>query len=254
MLNFRVARPGHLIDLNRVDALAGIEVADGELVVGAMTRQRALERDPRVIREWPLLAEATRFIGHVQIRNRGTVGGSLSHNDPAAELPAVMTALDAGLVVESASGSRVIPPSEFFVGSLTTDLDPTELLAEIRIPAPAVRTGSAFCEISRRPGDFALVGVAIRIVLDQWDLVADARIALVGVGATTLLAADAAGAIAGRHITPATADEAGQLAAVGIDPPSDLHASAGYRRHVTAVLVRRALLRAAERAAGSPAS
>jgi CO/xanthine dehydrogenase FAD-binding subunit len=247
MMNFRLARPAHLIDLNRVAGLVGVEVDDGALVLGAMTRQRAIEHDPRIAAGWPLLGASVRFIGHAQIRNRGTVGGSVSHNDPAAELPAVTTALGATFVVESREERRSVTASQFFVDYLTTCLEPTELLTEIRIPAQATRTGWSFLEISRRHGDFALVGVAALLSLDD-ARVTSSQVILAGVGATTIPIRGIHKALVGQPLTVESAREAAAIAVSEIDPPSDIHASGAYRREVAGVLVRRALLEAGERA------
>jgi CO/xanthine dehydrogenase FAD-binding subunit len=249
-MNFRLARPGVLVDLNALGALASIEeTADGGLRIGAMTRQRAVERSPAVARRAPLLAEAMPWIAHPQIRNRGTVGGSLAHADPSAELPAVMLALDARFVARSRGGARTIPASEFFTGILSTALEPTELLAAVEIPARARHSGAAFVEVARRHGDYALVGVAAEVVLDEQGTCAAARIALLSVGDTPVLAGNAMSALVGRKPDPTAIDEAARAAAErDIDPPSDIHASTAYRRHLAAVLVGRALRAALLRA------
>jgi CO/xanthine dehydrogenase FAD-binding subunit len=249
-MNFRLARPGVLVDLNALGALASIEeTADGGLRIGAMTRQRAVERSPAVARRAPLLAEAMPWIAHPQIRNRGTVGGSLAHADPSAELPAVMLALDARFVARSRGGARTIPASEFFTGILSTALEPTELLAAVEIPARARHSGAAFVEVARRHGDYALVGVAAEVVLDEQGTCAAARIALLSVGDTPVLAGNAMSALVGRKPDPTAIDEAARAAAErDIEPPSDIHASTAYRRHLAAVLVGRALRAALLRA------
>src|SRR5574341_2396033 len=166
MMNFRLVRPSHLIDLNRVGELSYLQVENGELRIGAMTRQRELERSAGVAERWPLLREATSYIGHVQIRNRGKVGGSLAPAYPSAELPLAMTALEAVFVIESQKGARTVHAQAFFVSYMTTVMEPTELLVEIRVPQVPLRTGWGFREISRRYGDFALMGVAGLITLD----------------------------------------------------------------------------------------
>ncbi|MGH7856247.1 MAG: FAD binding domain-containing protein, partial [Candidatus Binatia bacterium] len=191
LLALRLARPAHLVDLNRIDALSKIDAADGGLVIGAMVRQRAAERSGLVRERCPLLAAALPRIGHPAIRNRGTVGGSLAHADPAAELPAVALALEAKLVARSARGERILPASEFFVGHFTTALEPDECLVEIRFPAWPDGAGCAFEEASRRDGDFAMVGVAALLRVASGGDVADARIALIGVGGTAVRAVDA---------------------------------------------------------------
>src|SRR4029077_5220034 len=166
MMNMRLARPAQLVDLNRLDELNYLKVEQGELRIGAMTRQRTLERSKIVAEGWPLLQEATRYIGHVQIRNRGTVGGSLVHAYPSAELPVVMTALEATLMLRSEKGERVVRSEEFFVDVMTTVLQPSELLVEVRVPQADPSAGASFQEVSRRHGDFALMGVAAIITPD----------------------------------------------------------------------------------------
>jgi len=252
LLNFRLARPAYLIDLNEVPGLDGIRIEDGRIAIGAMTRQRAVETSALVRERCPLLAEAMPQIGHVQIRNRGTIGGSLAHADPAAELPAVMAALGGELVVRSVGGQRVVGAEQFFVRYLTTAIAPGELLVEVRLPAVPPRSGSAFLEVSRRHGDFALVGVAATLVLDAAGVCAASAVALTGVGPTPVVAREAAAVLVGARPGEAAFEEAGRRAAAAVRPESDLHASAEYRQHLAAVLTRRALARAAARAAGSP--
>lgn len=248
LMNFRLVRPQHLVDLNGLGELAGIREDNGHLVIGAMTRQRAVETSALVSERCPLLAEAMPQIGHVQIRNRGTVGGSLAHADPAAELPAVVAALDGELVVRSARGRRVIKAEQFFVGYLTTAAQPGELLVEVRLPAVPPRTGTAFLEISRRHGDFALVGVAATVTVDEAGVCTGATIALTGVGPTPVVAREAARALVGVKPTPEAIEAVGRRVSDGVRPDSDLHASSEYRKHVSGVLTRRALAQAAERA------
>jgi CO/xanthine dehydrogenase FAD-binding subunit len=249
-MNFRLARPEVLVDLNRLDPLAYLhETPDGGLRIGAMTRQRSAERSSVVASRASLLSEAMPWVAHPQIRNRGTVGGSLAHADPAAELPAVMVALEAQLVLQSRTAIRTVPAQDFFTGILSTVLGPDELLTEIQIPARPARTGAAFMEVARRHGDFALVGVAVAVVLDEGGNCSSARIVLMSVGDGPVLATTAMAALVGRVPTASRIDEAARVAAeTEIDPPSDIHASSAYRRHLAKVLVRRALTRAAERA------
>jgi CO/xanthine dehydrogenase FAD-binding subunit len=249
LLSFRLVRPAYLVDLNDVGGLAGIRLDDGHLAIGAMTRQRAVETSPLVRQRCPLLAEAMPQIGHVQIRNRGTIGGSLAHADPASELPAVVAALDGELVLQSARGQRVLKPEQFFVSYLTTAAAPDELLVEVRVPVAPPRTGSAFLEVSRRHGDFALVGVAATVTLDEAGVCTGAVIALTGVGPTPVLARDAARALVGERPAPTAFEAAGRSVAERVQPDSDLHASSDYRRQLASVLTRRALGLAAERAA-----
>jgi carbon-monoxide dehydrogenase medium subunit len=244
LLNFRLARPAHLIDLNRLAELAYVREWDGGVAIGAMTRQRTLERDARVRQCTPLLAHALPLIGHVQIRNRGTIGGSLSHADPAAELPAVVAALDGQLVVCGRTGERVLRAEEFFRGYLTTSLEPSDLLVEVRLPGLPPRTGTAFVELSRRHGDFALVGVAAALTLDEEGRCDQARIALIGVGPAPLRELDAEKALRGQMPSEDVFRAAGRTVAAALQPESDLHASAEYRRDLAEVLVRRALVAA----------
>ena len=249
-MNFRLARPAVLVDLNRVAELGYVRAGRDGLQIGAMTRQRAVERSDAVRSAAPLLAEAMPFIAHPQIRNRGTVGGSLAHADPAAELPAVMLALEARFRARGPQGERWIPAGEFFTGILETALGPDELLLEVVVPKSPARTGYAFAELARRRGDYALVGVAARVTLDRRGRCQAARITLFSVGDGPVLAAAAAAMLDGQEPSPeamrAAADAAAQR---DIDPPSDIHASAAYRRRLAAVLTRRALARAVERAA-----
>jgi CO/xanthine dehydrogenase FAD-binding subunit len=247
LLNFRLVRPAYLVDLNEIGELAGIRAEDGRLVLGAMTRQRAVETSALVRERCPLLADAMPQIGHVQIRNRGTVGGSLAHADPAGELPAVVAALGAELVLRSRRGERRLPPEQFFVGYLTTAAEPDELLVQTRVPAAAPRTGAAFLEVSRRHGDFALVGVAATLTLDEGGVCTACALALTGVGPTPVVPRDAARALVGAKPAPDAFEEVGRRVAAGLTPDSDLHASSEYRKHLAGVLTRRALARAAER-------
>jgi CO/xanthine dehydrogenase FAD-binding subunit len=248
LLAFRLVRPGYLVDLNEVPGLDGIRADDGRLAIGAMTRQRAVETAPIVRERCPLLAEAMPQIGHAQIRNRGTIGGSLAHADPAAELPAVVAALDGELVVRSARRQRVLKAADFFVGYLTTAVEPAELLVEIRLPPAPPRTGSAFMEVSRRHGDFALVGVAATATLDHGGVATRCAIVLTGVGPTPVVATDAAAALVGARPTPEVLEEVRRRVSATVRPDSDLHASAEYRTHVAGVLTQRALARATTRA------
>ena len=247
-MNFRLATPSVLIDLNALDGLAYINDGDS-LRLGGMTRQRAVERSAVVAKKAPLVAETMPFIAHAAIRTRGTVGGSLAHADPAAELPAVMLALNARLTVQSRTGSRSIPVDDFFVGLFATALQPGELLTAIEIPHAAPRTGFAFQEVSRRHGDFALVGAAVTVTLDTNGRCADARIALLSVGDRPMLASHAAAVLKGQTPSTGVIAAAAQAAAhQDIDPPGDIHASAKYRRQLANVLTRRVLTRAFQRA------
>lgn len=247
LLNLRLAQPRLVIDLNRVEEMVGIDDTADHLVVGAMTRQRSAERSKAVSAGCPLIVEALSLVGHPQIRNRGTVGGSISHADPAAELPAVAVCLDAEMVVAGSGGERTVGAAEFFTGFLSTALAEDEILVAIRFPKPAAGTGWSFTEVSRRSGDFAMVGVAVTLRLDG-DTVADARIALSGVGATPLRSSDGEAVLIGGRATDEEFRRAGVAAAATLEPPEDLHGSSHYRRHVAGVVVERALSTAAARA------
>lgn len=249
-MSFRLAQPAVLVDLRRIGDLAGIEAAgDGGLAIGTMTRQRAAERSAAVAERAPLLAETLPSIAHPQIRSRGTVGGSLAHADPAAELPAVALALGARFRIASSSGRRTLDAADFYVGLLETAMTAEELLVAVELPPPPPRTGWAFRELSRRHGDYALVGVAAGVTLDGAGRCETARLALLSVGDGPVAAARATAALAGEEPTREAIAAAAELAAgEDIDPPGDIHASADYRRQLARVLVRRALTAAAERA------
>ena len=248
MLALRLTRFEHIVDLNRVDELAGVSRTNGTLRVGAMTRQRAVERDAGVVATVPLLAAAVPFIGHTQIRNRGTIGGSIAHADPASELPAVALALGAELEVASASATRRVPATEFFEGTWTTCLADDELLVAVHFPVWEGRCGFAFEEVARRSGDFALAGVATAIEVDDDGIVRRAALSLLGMGGTPLRPAAAEAAIIGRAPDASDLDEIATLAVSDLDPPDDIHASSAYRKRIGAHLVRRTLARAIEEA------
>lgn len=240
-MNFRLARPSVLVDLNRVSELVGFSpTPDGGLRIGAMTRHAAVERSELVRRAAPLLAEAMPHVAHPQIRSRGTLGGSLAHADPSAELPAVMIALNAMLVLRSRAGERKVKAEDFFTGLFATALTPGELLVAVEIPRRAPRGGCAFLEVARRHGDYALAGVAVQVALDQRGLVADLRIALLSVGDYPVLAEAPAQMLGQLPTTEAIVGIADAVRAE-VDPPSDIHADAKYRRHLAGVLTRRAL-------------
>jgi carbon-monoxide dehydrogenase medium subunit len=257
LLALRLARFEHLIDLNRVVGLRGIEraegrrgieQADGSVVIGAMTRQSEVVRSPIVSADVPLLGRASRLIGHFQIRNRGTVGGSLAHADPAAEIPTVALALDADLEVVGRAGTRWVPASSFFEGTWSTAVAPDELLAGVRFPVWPARAGFAFEEVARRVGDFGIVGAGVALALDGSGAVTRASIALLGMGPTPLRAPAAEAALFGVDAADVDEEELGRLAVADTEPPHDVHASRIYRRRVGAVVVATALRRALEEA------
>ena len=251
-MNFRLAAPAVLVDLNRVEELFYIRPGDdGGLRIGAMTRQARLERDALIAERAPLIKETMPYVAHPQIRNRGTYGGSLAHADPAAELPAVTIALGGRLRVQSQRGERWVPAEEFFVGLFTTVLEPDELLVEIALPPLPPRTGWAFTEVSRRHGDFALVGAAAVVTLDEAGKCADVRLVYTGVGEGPVVAREAMALLRGEEPTEEAIREAAHKAAqVDVSPIGDIHASADFRRHLANVLGRRALTQAVARARG----
>jgi aerobic carbon-monoxide dehydrogenase medium subunit len=244
MLNLRLARPEVLIDLGRVAELAEIVEFDGGVSLGAMARQRSAERSDLIRERAPLVQQALGHVGHPTIRNRGTVGGSVAHSDPAAELPAVCVALDAELVARGVAGERTIAAEDFAVGFMTTALAPDELLVEVRIPATAATLRTAFVEIARRHGDFALVGVAAAIALDGDGLINDARLVFTGVGLTPVRAREAEESLLGTPGNSAAVATAAGLVSGELEPRTDGHASGDYRRRVAGVLTRRALAEA----------
>ena len=246
LMNFRLARPAHLIDLNGVSKLNFVKVANGELRIGAMTRQRQLERSSAVRLGWPLLPEAAGFIGHVQIRNRGTVGGSLAHAFPSAELPLAMVTLGAEFVLTTTTGQRTVRAEDFFLSEMATVLEPGELLSEIRVPAVPAQTGSSFHELSRRYGDFALAGAAALLTLNDAGQITHARLTLTGT--TPIRGFNAEAAVLGAKPSEDLFREAARRATEGLEQDSDMHASAEYRCRACAVLARRALTDAAHRA------
>ena len=250
VLNFRLAQPALLVDLNKVSELDFLRRAeDGGLRIGALTRQRKLERDPVVRETAPLLAETVPWIAHPQIRNRGTVGGSLAHADPAAELPAVAVALRARFRLAKADGERWVEAKEFFAGLFTTALEPDELLTEIALPPLPARTGWSFQEIARRHGDYAMVGVAALVTLGDDGRCREARLVFLSVGDRPVEARGAAALLAGTDLGPdAVAAAADKASRDEMNPRTDVHATSEFKRHLARVLTGRALRTAAERA------
>ena len=249
MLNFRLLRPSILVDINRIPDLAFIEEEADAIVVGALTRHHRLETSPVIARHLPVVAEAMRHVAHLAIRNRGTIGGSLSHADPAAELPMLALLLDATLQVVSPAGPRTIAARDFFLGPLTVDLAPDELLTRMVIPKLPQASGWGFIEVARRSGDFALAAVAATLTLRD-GAIGEARIAMTGVDQTAKRASEAEALLAGRTLTPELIDSAVAAIRANVNPPTDLHASSDYRRHLVGVLAGRALTDAWRRARG----
>ncbi|MGZ8940948.1 MAG: FAD binding domain-containing protein [Limisphaerales bacterium] len=248
-MNFRVVQPSVLIDLNRISELGYIQ-EDGEyLRVGAMTRERQLEFDASISQRSPLLHEATPHIAHPQIRNRGTIGGSIVNADPAAELPVLMLALQARLKARSSSVERWIDAKDFFVGMFTTALEPEEILVEIELPFMSSRTGSSFLEVAPRAGDYAMMGVAVLVTLDESGKCQNAKLVYLNAGDGPVDATQAAQLLQGEMFEDELIDSAAQIASSQeINPFGNIHASVEYQRHLANVLTKKALKIAFQRA------
>jgi CO/xanthine dehydrogenase FAD-binding subunit len=248
-MNFRLTQPAVLIDINPLTQLSGRQKSEPDsLHIGALTRYRDLERDPATARDLPLVAEALPHIAHPQIRNRGTIGGNLAHADPASEMPAIVVALAGQLRAQSTRGERWIAAAEFFAGALATALAVDEMLVEIKLPAAAPRSGACFMEVARRRGDFALIGVACTVRIDDDGRCVEARIGLCNASDKPILAENAGVSLVGRPIGAAQIDEAGELVQRAIDPGGSIHASKEFQRHLAGVLTKRALAEANKRA------
>lgn len=242
MMAFRLLRPGWLVDINEIAALKFVAVETDAVRIGACTRQCDIERDEALAAHVPLLRQALAFVGHTQTRNRGTVGGSLAHADPSAELPLVAQVLDAQLAIRSRSGDRTLPASSFFEGAMTTALQPDECLAEIQWPIWRERkTGSAFTEVSRRHGDFAIVAAAAQVAVDDDGLCTRATFGVGGAAPTPVAFPELAQRLVGTRLDRETLREVAHDAAAALEPGADTHASADYRRHLAGVLAMRVL-------------
>jgi len=250
ILNMRLSTPECLIDINGLQELDYIRCEDGWLKIGALTRQRNVERSALVREKCPLLAEAIPFIGHMQTRNRGTVGGSVAHADPTAELPLSLLALNGTAVIQNGEETRETALRDFFITYLTTDIMPGELLTEIRVPLDELPRGYAFQEFSRRHGDFALVAAACLLDADETGRITAARLTLGGVDAVPVLAEEAAELLIGERLSQTLLEEAGRRAAENVDPESDLHATREYRLHLARVFAKKAIQTAYQRVTG----
>ena len=235
MLNFRLLRPSILVDINRIPGLAFIAETENDIRVGALTRHHQLETSPVISRHLPILSCAMTHVAHLAIRNRGTIGGSLSHGDPAAELPMLALLLDAELHIASASAKRTVAARDFFLDALTVDLAGGDIVTEIALPKLPPQTGWGFAEVARRRGDFALAAVAVTLTVVA-GAIAQARIALTGVGPTALRAVAAEALLVGHALEPDLTSRAIDGVRAAIEPETDLHASADYRRHLAGVL------------------
>ena len=249
LMAFRMVRPSVVIDLRNVKSLSAYDLTDDTLTIGSMVTHRAVELDQRTISKCSMLEEALAVVGHVAIRNVGTVGGSLAHADPAAEWPTVALALDAEMTIASSSGLRVVRADEFVTGWMTTCMADDEILTavEMRLPGSNTGTGSAFEEVARRHGDFAIVGAAAVVSVDD-SVVSAVRIALGGVAMTPMGPTAAESLLVGRSLSSIELAEVGDAAAAETNPISDLHGSVSYKRRLAAVLTRRVVSRAYERA------
>ncbi len=248
LLNFRLAHPQVLIDINRIKEMDYVREANGKLAIGAMTRQRTLEVSQTIRSKCGLLTDSAELIGHPQIRNRGTVGGSLAHADPTAELTAIAKALDADMKIRSHEGERTIPAMDFFVTVMTTALEPSEMLVEIQFPSLAPSAGWAFEEFVLRHGDFAVVGVTAIVTLDGQQKCTSARLAAIGVDETPFRDPEIEELLQGEKITDPLLEEVANRMSQGVDPFTDLHASAEQRKHLAGVLAKKALIKAEEEA------
>lgn len=244
VMALRLGRPDHVVDIGRIPDLTGLRAGPDGTSIGALVRHAEAERDPEVARHAPLLAAAVPHIGHRAIRTRGTLVGSVAHADPAAEMPAVCLAVDATMVAASTAGRREIPAAEFFEGYLTTVLRPDELLTEIRLPPWPSAAGGAVVEVSRRHADYALVGLACRLEVTA-GIVERAALAFFGAGSTPVRVSDAEAVLIGSAPGPTVFEDAAAVVRDGLEPPSDVHGTANYRRHLAGVLTHRGLTAAA---------
>jgi carbon-monoxide dehydrogenase medium subunit len=244
MMAFRVAQPSLLVDLRKIPGLNQIKISKDGVSLGALVRWRDIEDDARLQKAHPLLAAAIEHVAHYQVRNRGTVGGSVAHADPAAEMPGIAMACDAEIVVTGKSGTRSIKAADFFVAALTTALELDEIITEVRLPAWPQGRRWGFQEFARRRGDFAMSGIALFYDLDAGGKATNAHVGAIGVGDRPLRLGAVEAVLNGEVIDEATIEKASQAASAAVDPPDDIHASAAYRRALTGTLVERALISA----------
>jgi len=247
MLNFRLLRPSVLVDINRIPDLAYVREDGGVIRIGALTRHHRLETSPVIARHFPVLTEAMAHVAHLAIRNRGTIGGSLSHADPAAELPMMALLLDAELRIVSSAATRTVAARDFFRDALSVDLAEDEIVTEIVLPKLPPNTGWGFEEVARRSGDFALAAVAVTLALSD-GRIAQARIAMTGVAPTARRVAEAERLLIGQRLDDGVGSDVIEAVRAAAEPPTDLHASSDYRRHLVGVLAARALAAAWSRA------
>jgi carbon-monoxide dehydrogenase medium subunit len=250
MMKLRLASPKILIDIGRLSELSGIHADNGTIVIGACTTHYALETSALIRQRCPLLAETAAAIGDVQVRNRGTIGGSIAHADPAADWPAAVLALDAEITLAHRAGTRTVKAADFFVDLLTTAMASNEILTEIRLPANAPRTGSAYLKVLQPASGFALTGVAAQVTLGANNVLQRVAVGITGVGSKAFRAQATESALQGQAATPEALAQAASRAVEGIDALGDIHASADYRLHLARVYTKRALQTALARAQG----
>jgi aerobic carbon-monoxide dehydrogenase medium subunit len=250
MMKLRLARPGYLIDINRIAGLSYIKEEDGHLKIGGLTREAELEDSPLVHSKYPIIVDTERVIADPQVRNLATVAGNLAHGDPANDHPATMLALGAKIVATGPKGERIIPVEDFFVSLFTTALQPDEIVTEIRIPMPPARSGGAYFKLERKVGDFATAAVAAQVTLEGGGICQQVGIALTNVGPTPVKANQAEAFLRGKKLDDANLRQAAQMAAAEAQPSSDLRGPAEYKKGLVKELAFRALSRAVERAAG----
>ena len=254
MLNLRIVSPAVIVDINRIESLRCLRAEKDSLSVGALVRHADLLRSPQVREGWPLLAEATAQVAHMAIRNRGTVCGSVCHNDPAAEHPSVLVTMDGTVVIAGSAGQREVPAEKFFTGMLSNALEPGEMAVELRYPRQPVGTGTAFVEFARRLGDFAIAGAAAMLTMRQ-GVCERARLTIVGMGEGPFRARAVEDMLTARALDRRLSQdafaEAAAMVVAAVDPADDVHASAAYRRHLAGVMAEQALHKALERAGGT---
>jgi len=248
MMKLRIARPGYLIDINRISGLSYIKEEGGFLKIGGLTREAELESSPVIRDKYPILLDTAHVIADPQVRNLATVAGNLAHGDPANDHPATMLALGAQVVATGAHGERIIPVEDFFLSLFSTALQPGEILTEIRVPVPPARSGGAYLKLERKVGDFATAAVAAQVTVDANGSAQNVGIALTNVGPTPIKARKAEGFLRGKKLDEANIRQAAQLAADDAQPSSDLRGPAEYKKGLVKELAKRALTRAAERA------
>jgi len=249
MMKFRLARPGYLVDINRISGLSYIKEEGGYLKIGGLTREAELENSPLILSKYPIISDTARTIADPQVRNMATLAGNLAHGDPANDHPATMLALGAQVVAVGPQGERVLSIESFFVTLFTTELQHDEIVSEIRIPVPPPGSGGAYLKLERKVGDFATAGVAAQVTVDSGGICQNAGIGLTNVGATPIKAVKAEESLRGRKLDESSIAQAAQLAAGEAEPSSDLRGPAEYKRGLVMELTRRAVTRAYERAA-----